>query len=118
MQYLGAALIIGLIIIAMIHTAVQNKKIREEGIVTEGHVTRIEEEDYTDGEGSYSASTNTYYVSYRTVDGKEIEAVLGSGKAIDNQMTSNHWASDLYVGCPVTIMYEPENPDYVIRVRD
>ncbi|MBQ5542116.1 MAG: hypothetical protein IIU06_03510, partial [Erysipelotrichales bacterium] len=46
MQYLGAALIIGIIVFAMIRTALQNKKIREEGIVTEGHVTRIEEEDY------------------------------------------------------------------------
>ena len=118
MQYLGAALIIGIIVFVMIRTALQNKKIRENGIVTEAVVSRIEEEDHTDGDGIPLGTIYDYYVTYRTIDGMETEARLGSGKPVDNQMTTNHWASDLYVGCPLTVMYDPANPGYAIRVRE
>ena len=115
MFYVFLVLLIGMIAAAMIRTAMQNKKIRENGIVTDAYVSRIKEDEIIDADGLPSGTVMSYFVKYRTLDGEEVEATLGSGKSIDNQMTRNNWASDLYVGCLVKIMYLPERTDYVIR---
>ncbi len=116
MFYVFLVLMIGIFAVAMIRTAMQNKKIRENGIITDAYVSQIKEDELHDADGLPSGTVKSFFVIYRTKDGAEVEASLGSGKSIDNQMTRNNWASDLYVGCPVKVMYLPEQTDYVIRV--
>ena len=73
------------------------------------------EDTSTDADGSISGTTYTYYVRYTMQNGEEVEAKLGSGKGIDNQIGGVKWAKDLQEGSPVRIKYLPEKPKYVIR---
>jgi len=116
MKYAFIAVFIVAVVIGIIRTSRQNKKIRQGGLEAEAVITRIEEEDTTDADGSPSATFYTYYVTYRTMDGRTVEAKLGSGKSVDNQIGGG-WARGLQAGSRVVVSYLPDEPDYVILAK-
>ena len=75
-------------------------KVKRNGIETEALVTRIEEEERTDSDGV--SVYYTFYVRYRTLEGRQIEATLANPK------------SRLQVGSSVKIKYLPEKEDYPV----
>ena len=89
----------------IIFTIRRNKAIMRDGIETEAVVTRIEESESTDSDGSTNVSY-TYYVEYRTLEGGTLEARLGNA------------SRDLHEGSRLRIMYLPNKPGYVIPARD
>lgn len=113
MIYAGIAIILAVMAAGILMTARRNNEIRTGGIETEAVVTRSEEHISTDNEGSISAVTYTFYVTYRNQYGEEVEARLGSGKSFDNRI-GKAWDSELKEGSVVTIKYLPDKPDYVI----
>ena len=115
MLYIGIAVCVIVIIAAVIITNKRNNEIRTAGIEADAVVSRIKEDTSTDADGSISGTTYTYYVRYTMQNGEEVEAKLGSGKGIDNQIGGVRWAKDLQEGSPVRIKYLPEKPKYVIR---
>ena len=114
--YVGIAIAVVVIAVGIVITARRNSEIRKRGLEASATVTRIEEEDHTDADGSLSATTYAYYVTYRTQDGRTVEARLGSGKSVDNQIGAG-WAGDLRVGSTLNVLYMPDKPGYVIPVR-
>ena len=95
-----AALIVGVIVFNII----RNSKIRKNGVEADAVVSRIEEQESTDADGSLDV-TYTYYVSYRTQDGQDIEAKL------------NHAPGRTRVGEQVRIKYLPEKPKFAILIK-
>ena len=112
---IGAVVIAAVIAAAVFITAMRNKAIRENGVEADAVVSRVKETDNVDADGSYSGTTTTYYVTYRTPDGRQAEAKLASGKAFDNRI-GKAWDADLREGSRVRIKYLPEKPNYAIRI--
>ncbi len=96
-----AVIIVTFFVIAII----RNNKIRKSGIETEGVISRIEEKETVDSDG-FSDTNYTYYVNYRTTEGKTVEARLG----IIMQRRYN-------IGERINILYLPEKPDYVVLAK-
>lgn len=115
-MYIGGAIIVLIIIASIIFTAKRNNKINQNGVEADAVVTRVKESESTDEDGIGTGVYYTYYVTYRTMDGKEVEAKLASGKSFDNRIGKS-WDSDLHEGSNVRIKYLPEKPKYVIRVQ-
>ena len=112
---IAAAAIVLVIAVGVILTAIRNNAIKRGGIETDAVVTRIKENESTDEDGHISYSY-TFYVTYRTQEGRTAEAQLASGKSFDVRIGKNVWDRDLHEGSAVRIKYLPEKPDYVIRV--
>ena len=92
-------MIIGIIVFNII----RSNKIRKNGVEADAVISRIEEQESVDADGSLDV-TYTYYVSYRTQDGQIIEAKL------------NHAPGRTRVGEQVHIKYLPEKPKYAILI--
>lgn len=116
MVYIGIALILLVMIGGVVITAKRNREIKSGGIETEAVVSRVEEHVSTDSDGSISGTSYSYFVTYRTQYGQEVEAKLASGKSFDNRIGGKAWDKDLEEGSVVTIKYLPEQPNYVIRI--
>ena len=116
MMYAGIALLVLLIAASILYTARRNRALDRDGIECSAVVSRIQEVEHTDSDGFGTSTDYIYYVTYRTADGREQEAKLGSGKSVDVKIGKNTWDRDLRVGLPVQIKYLPDKPDYVIRI--
>lgn len=114
--YIALAVIVVIIAACVLFTAKRNNAIKQNGVEADGVVTRVKESESTDEDGIVTGVYYTYYVTYRTMDGKEVEAKLASGKSFDNRIGKS-WDSDLHEGSNVRIKYLPEKPKYVIRVQ-
>ena len=100
-----AGAFIALVVGALVLTHIRNNKIRNNGIEAEGYISRIEEEESIDSDG-FSQMTYTYYVTYRTMEGRTVEAQLGI-------IIQRHYSE----GEKINIMYTPEKPDYVVPAK-
>ncbi len=114
LPYVGLGVIAVVILVVVIFTAKRNNEIKQNGIEADAVVTTVKEHESTDEDGFVSVSY-TFYVTYRTMEGKTVEAKLASGKSIDNRIVKA-WDSDLRQGSKVRIKYLPEKPNYVIRI--
>lgn len=74
----------------------RNHKIKANGIETDAVISRVEESDSTDSDGSIT-TTYTYYVRYKDQDGNGREAVL----------TNTYTRRNFVMGDPVKIKYLP-----------
>ena len=115
--YIAIGIIAAVIICGVIFTAKRNNEIKQNGIETDAVVSRINENESVDEDG-FTTVSYTYYVTYRTMDGQTVEAKLGSGKSIDNNIIGKPWDSDLKEGVNIRIKYLPDKPKYVIRISD
>lgn len=115
--YIAIGLIVVVALIGVIFTTKRNNEIKQNGIETDAVVSRIKENESVDEDG-FVTTSYTYYVTYRTMDGQTVEAKLGSGKSIDNNIVGKPWDSDLKEGVSIRIKYLPEKPKYVIRISD
>ena len=115
--YAIAAFVLVAIVMAVgiVMTAKRNNAIKRSGIETDAVVTRIQESESIDAEGDVTI-TRTFYVTYRTLDGRTVESRLASGKSVDVRIGKKVWDRDLHEGSAVHIRYLPEKPEYVIRV--
>ena len=91
-----------LIVGGLVIVNIRNNKIRKNGIRTEGIISRIEEHESIDSDG-FSEITYEYYVTYRTIEGRTVEAKLGI------ILQTRH-----IVGERINIVYMPEKPYYVV----
>ena len=114
-KYVLLAVIVIVFAVAIIYTKKRNDEIKQNGIETNAVVSRINESESVDEDG-FTTVSYTYYVTYQTQDGQTVEAKLGSGKSIDNNIKRKTWDSDLHQGVTVRIKYLPEKPNYVIRI--
>ncbi|MBQ9534833.1 MAG: DUF3592 domain-containing protein [Clostridia bacterium] len=89
----------------LVFTVRRNKAIQQSGIEADAVITRIEESDISDSDGSSDISY-TYYVEYRTAEGQTIEARLGNEP------------KNITVGSRLRIKYLPDKPKYVLPARD
>lgn len=116
MWYIGVA-VAGAVIIAVIVAIACDKKKKgqneREGIETEAVVTRVRENAFTDEEGRTTVNTS-YYVTFRTMEGKTEEAILRCNENMD--MGNRNWNRGLRKGSILRIRYLPEKPNYVVRV--
>lgn len=103
-KYIFFGVVVAAILSFVIFMIIRNNKIRKNGIETDAVISRIEESESIDSEGGVDVSY-THYVTYRTPDGQEVEAVL------------NHVSRRTYVGDLVRIKYLPEKPNYALLVK-
>lgn len=96
---------VAIIVVSLVITLVRNNKIRKNGIEAEAVISRIEESESVDSDGSVD-TTYTYYVTYRTMDGETVEAKLG--KIMQKRY---------HMGQTLNIMYLAEKPNYVVPVK-
>ncbi len=109
------AFLIGIIVIGIVIWAVLSVKrdgdISKKGIVTEAVVSRVETrehmverpKEFGELKGKEEVETEyAYYVTYKTQDGKEVEAKLGEVGV-----------RTLNKGDSIRIKYLPAKPDYV-----
>lgn len=95
--------IIAVVVIVAVLNIIRVFKIRKNGIETDAVISRIEEQDSSDGD-DYTV-VYIYYISYRTQEGKTVEAKL------------NHAPGRTRVGDQVRIKYLPEKPNHAIIVK-
>ena len=76
-------------------------RVKRNGIEAEGYISRIEEDDHIDGDGMSSVDY-TYFVQYRTQEGRQVEAPLANPK------------SRLTVGTRVKIKYIPGRENFPV----
>ena len=96
----AAVVVVGL----AVYSFLRNNKIRKEGVEADAVVSRIEEQESANSDGSFD-TTYTYYVNYRTQDGQTVEAKL------------NRAPVRTRVGDQVRIKYLPEKPKYALLVK-
>lgn len=102
--------------IAILWNRKVNKEINQNGVEADAVVTRVQELTSCDSDGTVSVS-HIYFVTFRALDGQEVEARLGSGKSVDVYIGGG-WDKDLREGVSVRIKYLPEKPKYAILVTD
>ena len=117
MQY--ALIGLGVILLVIVALVIRNKKINGEisqnGIEANAVVTRVKENVSTDSDGMVSIS-HSYYVTYRAMNGQDVEALLGSGKSFEFNIGKKAWDYDLHEGSQLRIKYLPEKPNYAICI--
>ncbi len=118
MEYIGIAVVVAVVVIWILVTRKRNMEIGEKGIVTDAVVKRIEERESDSEDNGVQSTTYTYIVKYRTQDGRDVEAKMGSEKSVALLNRGTTWDRDLQVGSTVQIKYLPEKPYYVVRVDD
>ena len=106
MNYVLIAIAVVVLAAFAIFTVKRNGEIKKNGVETDAVVSRIKESETTDDNGNVETNY-TYYVTYRTEDGQEIEAKLGKLDRFDR----------FHKGDRVRIKYIPEKPKYVIRAE-
>ncbi len=110
------AFLTGIIVIAIIIWVVLSMKrdgdISKKGIVTEAVISRVESREHqVERPKKFGEIVDTeefeteytYYVTYKTQDGRDVEAKLGDVKV-----------GTLKTGDTIRIKYLPQKPDYVI----
>ena len=100
-----AAIVVIVIAVAFVITIRRNRQIRRNGIKAEAVVSRIEEHDHADSDGSVT-TTYSYYVTYLNEAGETREALL-----------SKVMHSRYCVGDELEIQYLPEKPQYAFPVK-
>ena len=95
-----------LIVIAVggIWAWLRTKKTKRDGIETTAEISRVETIESMDGDGMISRSKN-YYVSFRQMDGSQIESLLSNPKKGMEQ------------GQQIKIRYLPESPEYPVFIE-
>jgi hypothetical protein len=96
---------VAFVVTVLIITIIRNQKIRKNGIEAEAVISRIEEYESTDSDG-FTDTNYRYYVTYRTRDGKTVEARLG--KIVQVRY---------HEGDTLNVMYLPDKPEYVVPVK-
>ena len=104
LKYVLFGAVIALIIGFIVYSAVRNNKIRKNGIEADAVVSRIDENERSDGDGSLDV-IYTHYVTYQAQDGQTIEAKL------------DHAPGRTRVGDRVRIKYLPEKPNFAILIK-
>ena len=104
MTYAIIAAVVIALAASIIFTIKRNGAIQQNGIEADAVVSRIEESESADNDGSRE-TTYTYYVRYQTKDGQSVEAKLGNAP------------SRIYEGMGIRIKYLPEKPKYVLPVK-
>ena len=118
MWYIAAAIggvIVLAIAIVVIRNTIINNKIKNEGIEVDALVTSIKVNESVDSDGCVNYS-KYFYVTYQNEQGEYMDAMLGSGKSIDNRI-KKAWDEDLYQGSKVRVKYLPEKPNYAILIE-
>ena len=85
----------------------RNHIIKSQGIEADAFITRVEERDSTDSDGSTSTTYN-YYVRYTDQGGVQREALL----------TNTYTQRNLVPGDRLKIKYLPGKEKYAVMVRD
>ncbi len=93
-----------IVLIGVIYSLIRNNAIKKNGTETEAVVSRITD-DTTVNEDGTTDTRYTYFVRFRTPEGKELEVQLGGA------------TNRLKVGDPVRIKYRPEKPNYALRMK-
>ena len=114
--FIGAAVILLVIVVLMIRNKKINGEISENGIETDAVVSRVKKIVSSEVGGGGVSVSYTYYVTYRAMNGQNVEAQLASGKSFDVKIGKKAWDYDLHEGTQVRVKYLPERPNYAIRV--
>ena len=101
MTYVLMAAVLLAVLVGVVITIRRNNAIRQGGIETDAVVSRIQEHETRNDDGSRETNY-TYYVQYQTEDGQVVEAKLGKAPL------------RTAVGDRLRIKYLPEKPKYVI----
>ena len=91
--------------VTLVITIIRNNNIRKNGIEAEAVISRIEEYETVSSDG-FSDANYRYFVTYRTMDGKTVEARLVK------IMTKRYREGET-----LSIMYMPDKPDYVVPAK-
>lgn len=105
LKYILIGLFAAVILAGLIISVIRNNKIRKNGKKTTAVITRVEEHDSVDSDGMIT-TTYANYAEYTADDGSRVEVRLG------NIMNKKH-----AVGEEITIMYDPEKPNYAIQIK-
>lgn len=101
-------IILGLVVVAVvvgiILMIVRTNAIKKNGIEANAVLSRINEHDNTDSDGTVN-TTYSYFVTFETQDGQVIEARLSNPP------------SNIKVGDPLTIKYLPDKLKLVVAVK-
>lgn len=104
MAYVFIAIVAIALVVGAVFTVKRNMAIQKNGIEADAVVSRIEENESSNDDGSRDVTYN-YYVRYQAQDGREVEARLGSEPA------------NAFVGSRLRVKYLPEKPKYVILAK-
>jgi len=104
MAYVLIVVVVILLVGSAVFTIKRNMAIQKGGIEADAVVSRIEEHETRNDDGSRTMHY-TYYVKYQMQDGKEVEAKLSNEPAFT------------VVGTKLRIKYLPEKPKYVILAK-
>ena len=104
MTYVLIAVAVIVVAVGVVFTIKRNSAIQKNGIETDAVVSRIDEHETRNNDGSRETHY-TYYVRYQTQDGQTVEAKLGNASPL------------IGVGSRLRIKYLPEKPKYVIPVK-
>lgn len=105
LKYILTVIFVIAVGVVFVITVMRNRQIRQNGIKTEAVVSRIEEHDHVDGDGSLNV-TYSYYVTYDDRDGNTHEAILS--KVVQSRYR---------VGDVLLIQYLPEKPEYAFPIK-
>ena len=103
-EYILIAAAVSAVAAGAVFTIKRNNAIQKDGIEADAVVSRMDENESGDGDGHRDV-TYVYYVTYRTQDGREVEAKLGNEPA------------HIAVGSKLRIKYLPDKPKYVIPAK-
>ena len=101
MMYVIIAVVVIAVVAGFIFSSKRNKAIMEKGVEAEAVVSRVDENETTNDDGSRDVNY-TYYVKYQNEAGETVEARLGNAPA------------RCYEGMSLRIKYLPEKPKYAI----
>ena len=104
MAYIFIAVVAIALVAGAVFTIKRNMAIQKNGVEADAVVSRIEENETDNDDGSRDISY-TYYVRYQAQDGREVEAKLGSEPP------------HAVVGSKLRVKYLPEKPKYVILAK-
>ncbi len=95
-----ALVIIAIVASGAVYAFYSIRKVKRNGVEVDAVVTRIEEHEMVDADGV--SRDYDFYVRYRTLEGRQIEAALANPK------------NRLEIGSRVRIKYLPEQEDYPV----
>ena len=104
MTYLLIAVVVLVLAVGAVYTFKRNNAIQKDGVEADAVVSRVDEHENVNDDGHRDV-TYTYYVTYQTQDGQEIEAKLGNEPP------------NLFRGAWLRIKYLPDKPKYVIPAK-
>lgn len=93
-----------ILIVYLVYTAKRNKELNEKGIEADAIVSKIDEDEIENKDGTYETKY-TYYVKYTLLNGQEVEAKLGNAP------------ESIKKGQQVRIKYLEDKPRYVLYVK-